>query len=162
MYRMKDIFPFAILKIIYQSLIASYLNYCSAVYLNTFWTQIKPLHVLQNRAIRILGNNLLRPLKLENVSETKTLLLFLNLSDLNDIRALNNSIWRFGIQNSDNYFYDKSLLSLLPCLDCRRSGMYRNPFVSSERSRFSLSYQIPFIASNYKRNKKLHFPSQKS
>ena len=163
MYRVKIIFPFTILKIIYHSLITSYLNYCSVVYLNTFCKHIKPLQVLQNRAIRILGNFLHRPSKLENVSETKTLFLFLNLLDLNDIRILNNSIWHFQIQNFKNYFYDKSLLILLPHSDCWRSRMYQIPFVSSERSKFSIRYQIPFIANNHKLNDKILFdPSQKS
>ena len=147
------------------------MNYCSVVYLNTFWMYIKPLQVLQNRAIRILGNFLHRPSKLESVSETKTLFLFLNLFDLNDIRVLNtyhmvsiyHTIWHFQIQNCKNYFCDKSLLILLPRSDCRRSGMYRIPFVSSERSRFSIRYQIPFIANNYELNDKIMFdPSQKS
>ena len=88
MYRVKNIFPITILKIIYHSLITSYLDYCSVVYLHTFWKHIKPLQVPQNRAIRILGNFLHRPSKLENVSETETLFLFLNLLDLNDIRIL--------------------------------------------------------------------------
>ena len=96
MYCEKNIFPFTILKIIYHSLIASYLNYCSVVYL-TFWKHIKPLQVLQNRAVRILGNFLYRPSKTENVSETKMLFLFLNLLDLNNIRVLNTSIWNFQI-----------------------------------------------------------------
>ena len=36
MYRVKNIFPFTILKTIYHSLITSYLNYCSVVYLMHF------------------------------------------------------------------------------------------------------------------------------
>ena len=130
---------------IYHSLITSYLNYCSVVYLNTFWEHIKPLQVLQNRAIRILGSFLHRPSKLEYVSETKTLFLFLNLLDLNDIRILNTSIWHFEIQNSRNYFYDKSLLILLPRSDCRRSRMYRVPFVSSEGQGFRLGTKYPSL-----------------
>ena len=99
MYRVTNVFPFTILKIIYYSLIASHLNYCSVVYLNTFWKNIKPLQVLQNRAIRILGNFLHRPSKRENVSKTKTLFLFLNLLDLNGIKVLNTSARYFQIQN---------------------------------------------------------------
>ena len=39
--------------------------------------------------------------------------------------------------------------------------MYRIPFVSFVRSRFSIRYQIPFIANNYKLNDKILFdPSQ--
>ena len=41
--------------------------------------------------------------------------------------------------------------------------MYQIPFVSSERSRFSIRYQIPFIANNHKLNDKILFdPSLKS
>ena len=42
----------------------------SVVYLNTFLKHIKPLQVLQNRTLRIIGNFLHRPSKLENVLET--------------------------------------------------------------------------------------------
>ena len=71
------------------------MSYCSVVYLNTFCKHIKTLQVLQNRAKEYIKNFLHRPSKLENVSETKTLFLFLNSLDLNDTRVLNTSIWHF-------------------------------------------------------------------
>lgn len=159
MYRLQHVFPFSILKIIYHSLIAPYLNYCTIIYLNTFWTHIKPLQILQNKAVRILGNFLHRPSKLRDASETETLFLFLNLLDLKHIRELNISIWHFKIQDPSSYFYEKSLLILPPPSALRCSGTYRIPFVNCERSRFSIRYQIPFISNKYRLKDRIQIES---
>ena len=153
MHRVKNIFLFSILKIIYHSLIASHLNYCSIVYLDTFWKHLKPLQVLQEY-LEIFHLNLQN---FKMFQELKHYSFFLNLLDLKHIQILNISIWYFQIQNSNNNFYDKSLLILLPSSDSWQSLMYQIPFVSSERSRFLIGYQIPFIANNHKLNDKILF-----
>ena len=56
MFSLKDIIPPRCLRIIYFSLIQSYIQYCLPIFGATFDTHIEPLRILQKRAIRIINN----------------------------------------------------------------------------------------------------------
>ena len=55
--QVRSIFPRNILKIIYMSLVYSYLNYCNLIWGAAERTNIEPLFKLQKKAIRIITNS---------------------------------------------------------------------------------------------------------
>ena len=72
---LRHIFPKRILRLIYMSLIYSYLNYCNIIWGGAYDTVLKPLFILQKKAIRIISNShylehtapLFKSLKLLNI-----------------------------------------------------------------------------------------------
>ena len=54
---LRHIFPKKILRLIYMSLIYSYLNYCNIIWGGAYDTVLKPLFILQKKAIRIISNS---------------------------------------------------------------------------------------------------------
>ena len=157
LHRLKYVFPFSIIKILYHSLIESYLRYCPIIYLNTFPNHFKHLQTLQNKAVRILGTFFHRPARLQNLSETKTLFLFLHILNLNQLRELQLSLWHYDIQSPASYFYESQIL-VTPirslASSSARFGAYRIPLINCERDKFSIRYQIPSIANRLKLNSK--------
>ena len=150
LHRMKHVFPFSILKILYHSLIESYFKYCPVIYLNTFMVHLQPLQIIQNKAVRILGTFVHRPVRLQNLSETQTLYLFLNIVNLKQLKDLHTAMWYYDIQSSANYFHDLGIIEtpISPAHHVR-SKKYRLPPIKSERARFSIRYQIPHIANKF-------------
>ena len=56
MYYLKGMLPPKCLKLIYFSLIQSYIQYCLPIFGSTYDAHIEPLRILQKRAIRIINN----------------------------------------------------------------------------------------------------------
>ena len=54
MYKIKDLVPSRILTQIYYSLIYPYIIYCNPIWSNTYKIHIKPLELLQKKAVRIV------------------------------------------------------------------------------------------------------------
>ena len=133
LHRLKQVFPFSILKILYHSLIESYLNYCPIVYLNTFIVHLQPLQIIQNKAIRILGAFVHRPARLKNLSETQTLYIFLNILNLKQLNYVHIAMWYYDIQSSANNFYNLGIIGTPTSpTHCIRSKKYRLPPIKSE------------------------------
>ena len=143
LHRLKQVFPFSILKILHYSLIESYLNYCPTIYLNTFMVHLRPLQIVQNKAIRILGTFVHRPARLKNLSETQTLYIFLNILNLKQLKDVHTAMWYYDIQSSTNYFHVLDIIGTRTSpAHCIRSKKYCLPPIKSERTKFSIRYQI--------------------
>ena len=54
---LRYIFPKRILKLIYMSLIYSYINYCNLIWGGAYDTVLQPLYILQKKAIRLISNS---------------------------------------------------------------------------------------------------------
>ena len=54
-YRLKPVLPTRCLFSLYHSFVYPYLTYCNIVWGNTFNTHLKPLEILQKRAIRLIN-----------------------------------------------------------------------------------------------------------
>lgn len=54
LYKVRQFLPIAALKLIYFSLIHSQINYLCSIWANTYNKYIKPIQVLQNRAIKLI------------------------------------------------------------------------------------------------------------
>ncbi|XP_065559597.1 uncharacterized protein LOC136026822 [Artemia franciscana] len=52
--KLKRVFPFSILRLLYFSLIYPYLCYCSSVWMSTFPSLLTPLHNLQLKSAKVL------------------------------------------------------------------------------------------------------------
>ena len=53
MYRVKHLLTSPALYSLYCTLILPYLNYCCEIWGNTYKSRIRPLHIIQKRAVRI-------------------------------------------------------------------------------------------------------------
>ena len=53
MYRVKHLLTSSALYSLYCSLILPYLNYCCEIWGNTYKSRVRPLHIIQKRAVRI-------------------------------------------------------------------------------------------------------------
>ena len=111
LHRLKFLFSYKVLRILYFCLIDTHLLCCSAIFLLTFKSHIKPLLTLQNKAIRILGKFLQHPRSTDIHSETRTSYLFLDIMTLTQKAHLLLSSWFFKIQHVHNFFFDQNLLS---------------------------------------------------
>ena len=54
---LRYIFPKRILKLIYMSLIYSYINYCNIIWGGAYDIVLQPLYILQKKAIRLISNS---------------------------------------------------------------------------------------------------------
>ena len=79
MQRLKLCLPYSALRSIYFALINNNINYCSLVYLSTFKSHIKPMQILQNKALRILKLFIPSPIELLNKSSTAFLYTYLDI-----------------------------------------------------------------------------------
>ena len=77
MCRLKNLLPFCALKSLYFSLVQSHFDYASIIFLNTFKSNVTPLKIIQNKAVRILKPFLPSPSNFPLKSTTETLLHFI-------------------------------------------------------------------------------------
>ena len=106
LHRLKFLFSYKVLRILYFCLIDAQIQYCSAMFLLTFKSHIKPLQTLQNKAIRILDKFLQFSRSTDIHSETRTSYLFLDIMTLTQKSHLLVSSWFFKIQHVHNFFFD--------------------------------------------------------
>ena len=66
--KLKRVFPFSILRLLYFSLIYPYLCYCSSVWMSTFPSVLTPLHNIQLKAAKILQSTTHISVELLNTS----------------------------------------------------------------------------------------------
>ena len=70
--------PYSALRSIYFALKQTNISYCSLAYLSTFKGHIKPIQILQNKALRILKLFIQSPIELPNKSSTASLYTYLD------------------------------------------------------------------------------------
>ena len=73
MCRLKNLLPYCALKSLYISLVQYYFDYASIIFLNTFKSNVTPLQIIQNKAVRILKPFLPSPSNFPLKSTTETL-----------------------------------------------------------------------------------------
>ena len=78
-------FPKHVLKLIYMSLIYSYINYCNVVWGSAYNNHLRPLVILQKKAVRIINNS---SYDAESAPIFHSLSL-LNISNLHKLNCLN-------------------------------------------------------------------------
>ena len=139
MHRLKFFLPFYALKSIYFSLVHSYINYCSIIYLSTFQSHISPIVKLQNKAMRILKMLFYSPVSLPGKSPTKSLYSYFNIIPVRQILAFQCILFRV-----------RYLKDLQP--DCFKSFFPGPPSVRPYNTRCPLSkLPVPFIVSERSR-----------
>ena len=100
MNRVRHLLSSSALYSLYCTLILPYLNYCCVVWGNTYTTSLRPLCILQKRAIRICGKAGYRPHTMPIFHQLKTL-------DIYDIIDYNSMIFMYKVSN--NLLTDTSL-----------------------------------------------------
>ena len=80
--RLRNIVPTKILFTLYNTLFLSHVNYCNAVWGNTYQTKLQPILTLQKRAIRICTNSSFR-------AHSKPLFLSLNCLNIYQLNKFN-------------------------------------------------------------------------
>ena len=88
LYKMRKYLPLSALVSLYYSLVYPYLLYCNLCWGNTYETHLKPLFVLQKRAIRVIHRT---PFP----SHTNSLFYSSKILKLRDINILNQCIYVF-------------------------------------------------------------------
>ena len=76
LYKIKDLMPLHVLKIIYNAHILPILSYCTPIWCNTYPTHLLPLFRLQKKIIRIITNSDFLEHSLPLFKETNILTLF--------------------------------------------------------------------------------------
>ena len=71
--KLKRVFPFSILRLLYFSLIYPYLCYCSLVWMSTFPSVLTPLHNLQLKAAKVLQSTTHISVELLKIKDIHTL-----------------------------------------------------------------------------------------
>lgn len=105
LYKVKDLFDYYLLHILYCSLILPYLGYCTDVWGNTYPSNSKPLFLLQKRAIRIINGKGIRALPA---------VCFSSLDSSNSrILLTEKYFWLYGKQNKEIYLKHYKLYLLI-------------------------------------------------
>ena len=113
MRRLKLCLPYSALRSIYFALIQTNINYCSLVYLSTFKSHIKPIQILQNKAIRILKLFIPSPIELPNKSSTASLYTYLDILPVSQQFAFGSILFKinYDIKKLPPYYLHQSLFS---------------------------------------------------
>lgn len=131
----KHILDLKALKILYQSLIVPYMTYCVEIWGNTYKTIIKPIVILQKRAIRIIN-------KTDYHHQTNKLFTNSNLLKFDDLVEFKIVKIMFKIINNklpdcvQNLFQMKSI-----SYDLRGTLMLTKPQIRTNVKQSSLSVQ---------------------
>ena len=92
MNRLKHIFPTAVLRTLYCSLILPYLTYCNIVWGNTFRTYTNKLVMLQKKATRLIS-------KAHFIAHTDPLFKDLKLLNLDNINKYQQNVFMYKYAN---------------------------------------------------------------
>ena len=146
MRRLKHYLPYSALRSIYFALIQSNINYCSLVYLSTFKSHIKPIQILQNKAVRILKLFISSPISLPNKSSTASLYTYLDILPVSQQFTFGAIIFKFNydIKKLPPYYLNQSLFSRSQDLHRYNTRQKKSIYIdkySTERSKFA-----PFVS----------------
>ena len=106
--RLKLCLPYSALRNIDFAQIQTNVNYCSLVYLSTFKSRIKPIQILQNKALRILKLFIPSPIELPNKSSTASLYTYLDILPVSQQFAFEAMLFKI------NYDIKKCHITILP------------------------------------------------
>ena len=67
--KLKRLFPFPILRLLYFSLIFPYICYCSSVWMSTFSSVLAPVHILHEKAVTVLQSTTHSPVNLLKIRD---------------------------------------------------------------------------------------------
>ena len=130
-YRVKDIMPEYVLKIMYYAHVHSILNYCNVIWANTYPTHLTPLIRIQKRIVRNIA-------RAEFLAHTEPLFKRLGLLNLEGIRKLSLALHFFQYRAD----YQQPLLPN-HAYPTRRRDQLRPPIHSSRLFEHSFLYQTP-------------------
>ena len=130
LYRLRDYLPLKTLLSLYYSFIYPYFIYCNLIWGPTFQIHLKPLEILQKRAIRIIN-------RAPYNSHTNILFIRNNMLKLKDINTFLQSIHVYK-------FYSNFSPSLHP-YDTRNSSNLNPIFQRTVGTQRSLSYSAPTV-----------------
>ena len=130
LYRLRDYLPLQTLISLYYSFIYPYLIYCNLIWGPTFQIHLKPLEILQKKAIRNIN---CAPYD----SHTNELFLNNNLLKLKDINVFYQAI--------HVYKFHSNFSPLLHPYDTRNSSNLNSAFQRTVGTQRSLSYSAPSV-----------------
>ena len=93
MYRVKHLLTISALYSLYCTLILPYLNYCCEIWGNTYKSRIRPLHIIQKRAVCIC-------LKADYRSHTRPMFYQLNTLAVQDMVDFNSMVFMYKVYNN--------------------------------------------------------------
>ena len=137
MYRLKEIYPFIILLMLYNSLIVPHFNYCILVW-GSKMVEGHPIHLLQKRAIRLVTNA-------DYIAHTEPICKSLQLLKVTDMFSL--AIWKFYYKLMNNLLptYFETMTPIVPTI-CEhyeiRHPKYHSPRIHHEFAEYMLKYQL--------------------
>ena len=113
MRRLKLCLPYSALRSIYFALIQTDVNYCSLVYLSTFKSHIKPIQILQNKALRILKPIIPSPIELPNKPSTASIYTYLDILPVSQqfVFGAIHLKFNYDIKKLPPYYLNQSLFS---------------------------------------------------
>ena len=131
---LRHIFPKRILRLIYMSLIYSYLNYCNIIWGGSYDIVLKPLFILQKKAIRLISNS-------HYLEHTAPLFKSLKLLNIYQIFKYNYFLL-FHKCTKDNYFpeFKKKLQSSIHSYETRNNNQLRVPLEKLKLCQKSYKY----------------------
>jgi hypothetical protein len=111
MQSLKHYLPYSALWSIYFALIK--FNYSSLVYLSTFKGHIKPIQILQNKALRILKHFIPPPIAFPNKSSLVSLYIYLDILLVSQQFTFRAILFKFNydIKKLRPYYPNQSLFS---------------------------------------------------
>ena len=132
MYRLRNYMPSDTLKMLYVSLVQSYLNYCATVWGAAYFSNIKPVFILQKKIIRIITNS-------DYIAPSMPLFEQLRILNIFDLCKFNTLKFFYKIFNGnhESFLYFKRLLSDEQVENHYnlRSVNVRGPFADTNRCR---------------------------
>ena len=116
-------FPKRILKMIYMSLVYSYINYCNLIWGSAYKSVLEPLHILQKKAIRIVNNS-------NYLDHTESIFKSLELLNIYKVFKLNCVLFAYKCLKAELYPDFKRRImknSSVHTYETRISDLYRPP-----------------------------------
>ena len=135
--RLRYIFPKRILRMIYMSLIYSYLNYCILIWGSAYNNALNPLYILQKKAVRLINNS-------QYLDHTLPIFNSLKLLPLRQIFELNCLNFLYKCLKTDQFpEFKRRLLSNLSVrnYNTRRANSIRTPSVRLDICKRSYFYK---------------------
>jgi len=137
MYRLKHVYPQAILLTLYNTLIVPHFSYCLLVWGSKVFKN-HPVHLLQKRALRIIKNT-------DYIAHSEPICKELNLMKVTDMFRF--SVWKFYYKLMNNYLppYFDSMKPVLPVVcytHAIRNPKFHLPHIKHEFAEQLLKYQL--------------------
>ena len=135
--RLRHTFPKRILRMIYMSLIYSYLNYCIIIWGSAYNNALDPLYILQKKAVRLINNS-------HYLDHTLPIFNSLKLLTLRQIFELNCLNFIYKCTKTDQFpEFKRKLLNNLNAqnYNTRGANLLRTPFVRLDICKRSYFYK---------------------